>query len=52
LNAIAESDKRLHKAVIMTALPVTFRAPDYVDPSSLGEKAAGMNGIGWQVFTL
>jgi hypothetical protein len=52
LGRIAGSVKRLHKAVIMTALPVTSRALEYVDPSLLDEKAAGMNGICWQVFTL
>ncbi len=36
----------------MTALPVTFRDLDYVDPNSLDDNAAGMNGICWQVFTL
>ncbi|WP_433864817.1 hypothetical protein [Ralstonia wenshanensis] len=42
----------VHKAVIIDSAASVYGAPEYADSSPLHQKAAGKNGIYWQVHAL
>lgn len=42
----------VHKAVIIDSAASAYRVPEYADSSQLHQKAAGTNGICWQVHAL